>query len=105
MSSQQFLFFVSRTELLKAKGQLYVEEVPESRERKHSFENGQKHEKQRGSSLEIPHEEEFENMSDVTEEEAEGQQHNLGVTRNRRRRRSYSIKGDTGDVTDGRIVV
>ena len=44
-------------------------------------------------------------MSDVTEEEAEGQQHNLGVTRNRRRRRSYSIKGDTGDVTDGRIVV
>jgi hypothetical protein len=74
--------------------------VPESRERRHSFENGNKHQ---GSSLEIPHEDEFDNTSDVTEEDSEGQ-HNLGVARNRRMR-SYSIKGDTGDVTDGRIVV
>ena len=43
------------------------------------------------------------NTDDVTDDR-EGGSNTLGVARNRRAR-SYSIKGDTGDVTDGRIVV
>jgi hypothetical protein len=86
-----------RTELLKAKGQLNVEEVPEvPGGRGHETENGQKK-----NSLQIPKEDETE---DVIEDEELGGQNGLGVVRNRRAR-SYSIKGETGDVTDGRIVV
>ncbi len=34
-----------------------------------------------------------------------GGQPETGVVRSRRRNRSYSIMGETGDVTDGKIVV
>ena len=91
------LILIFRTELLKAKGQLNVEEVPEvPGGRGHETENGQKK-----NSLQIPREDETE---DVIEDEELGGQNGLGVVRNRRAR-SYSIKGETGDVTDGRIVV
>ena len=40
----------------------------------------------------------------IDEEEADGHR-GLGPLRYRSRTRNYSIKGETGDVTDGRIVL
>ena len=101
--------FHFRTELLKAKGQLNVEEIkldgldgPEA-DQGHDGgprrnENGRK-----SNSLEIPEEAVSGETNDVSEDEETGL--GTGRVRNRARHRSYSIRGETGDVTDGRIVV
>ena len=61
-------------------------------------ENGRK-----SNSLEIPEEAVSGETNDVSEDEETGL--GTGRVRNRARHRSYSIRGETGDVTDGRIVV
>jgi hypothetical protein len=87
------LCLFSRTELLKAKGQLNVEVVDEG---------------QIGDATDDGVDPFLaEAAADETGDGGGGDDDragHLGHVRNRRAR-SYSIKGDTGDVTDGRIVV
>ena len=93
---------------MKAKGQLNVEEIrldvmagleaDRGPDGGHQKENGRK-----SSSLEIPAEVVSGEPNDGSEDEETGL--GTGRVRNRTRNRSYSIRGETGDVTDGRIVV
>ena len=94
------LLFI-RTELLKAKGQLNVQEVQINETGVSGI-----HENDDGetNSLNNLTESDVGKANDVIDEEEADGHRGLGPLRYRSRTRNYSIKGETGDVTDGRIV-
>lgn len=87
---------IIRTELLKAKGQLNLEEIMDPDSRHNPVYANPVESKSRTVSRD-------DSQHDAGEEEEDASGNTLSV-RNRRVRR-YSMKGDTGDVTDTHIVV